>query len=106
MPELVQYQVYKEGYGLIRLNRLEKHNAISSDMAKELLEKIQTAKNTNIKFLVITAAGERMFCPGGDLITLQGDLNSDEAFSKLYQLKEGVYDLVSFLVLTICLLYV
>lgn len=104
MSELVQYQDYKEGYGLIRLNRSEKHNAISSDMAKELLEKIQTAKNTNIKFLVITAAGERMFCAGGDLNTLHGDLNSDEAFSKLYPMKECLYELVSFPVPTICLL--
>src|SRR5699024_24023 len=104
MSELVQYQDYKEGYGLIRLNRSDKHNAISSDMAKELLEKIQTAKNTNIKFLVITAAEKRMYCAAVELNKLHSYLNMYEAFSKLYPMKVCLYEVVSSPVPTICLL--
>lgn len=104
MAELVQYQVCDEGYGLIRLNRSQKLNAISSEMTEMLLENIQVAKKDAIKFLVITGAGEKMFCAGGDLNQLHGNLSEKEAFTKLYPMKECLYELVSFPVPTICLL--
>lgn len=104
MSDLVQYQSYDDGYGLIRLNRPEKHNAISDDMAMELLERIHEAKNDQIKFLVITASGDKMFSAGGDLNDLHSNLTGDEAFTKLYSMKECLYELMSFPVPTICLL--
>lgn len=104
MSELIEYRVYDEGYGLILLNRPEKHHAISTEMSKKLLEKIQLAKNSDIKFLVISAKGNDMFCAGGDLNDLHADLNSDEAFKRLYPMKECLYELMSFPVPTVCLL--
>jgi len=104
MEELVQYQLFKEGYGLIRLNRPQKHNAISREMADLFLEKLKNARNNDIKFLIITGAGQKMFCSGGDLNHLHGDLSSDEAFKELYPMKECLYELVSFPVPTVCLL--
>src|SRR5690625_5646758 len=45
-----------------------------------------------------------MFCAGGDLINFHGELTPDEAFSRLYPMKEVLYDIASFPVPTICLL--
>src|SRR5699024_12371085 len=73
-------------------------------MADLFVEKIKIARNRDIKFLIITGAGEKMFCSGCDLNHLHGDLSSDEAFKELYPMKECLYELVSFPVPTVCLL--
>lgn len=101
---MVQYRVINEAYGEICLNRREKHNAISVEMAGDLNAVLQQAKEDKIKFLVITATGEKMFCSGGDLTNLHGELTPDEAFTALYPMKEALHEIVSFPVPTICLL--
>ncbi|MGP4106879.1 enoyl-CoA hydratase/isomerase family protein [Virgibacillus sp. L01] len=102
--ETIQYNTYEDGYGIIQLHRPEKRNAVSNEMASELKQVLETAKQTSIKFLVITGAGNRMFCAGGDLQNLHGELSTDEAFSTLYPMKEVLYEIASFPVPTICLL--
>ncbi|WP_174613148.1 enoyl-CoA hydratase/isomerase family protein [Virgibacillus ihumii] len=102
--ETIQYIHHESGYGTIRLQRPDKLNAISAVMTDELKEALETAKQDNLKFLVVSAAGDRMFCAGGDLAHLHGDLTTDEAFSALYPMKEVLYDIASFPVPTICLL--
>jgi len=104
MTDLVQYRTDEQGYGEILLNRPEKMNAISKDMTRSFLNALETAKQQQVKFLVITAAGDRMFCAGGDLQDLHGDLSTEEAFTVLYPMKEVLYELVSFPVPTVCLL--
>ncbi|MFD1360238.1 enoyl-CoA hydratase/isomerase family protein [Lentibacillus salinarum] len=104
MTELVQYRADEHGYGEIMLNRPEKLNAISTEMVTAFSQALQMAKQQPIKFLVITAAGDRMFCAGGDLQDLHGDLATDEAFSVLYPMKEVLYEMASFPVPTVCLL--
>src|SRR5699024_12828906 len=63
-----------------------------------------SATNSEMTGLIITRAGEKMCCSGGDLNHLQGDLSSDEAFKELYPMKECLYEPVSFPVPTVCLL--
>ncbi|ALX47375.1 enoyl-CoA hydratase/isomerase family protein [Lentibacillus amyloliquefaciens] len=104
MSELVTYRYDEQGFGEITLNRPEKMNAISKEMAEVFSTALETAKQQSIKFLVITASGERMFCAGGDLNDLNADLPSDEAFSVLYPMKEVLYEIASFPVPVVCLL--
>ncbi|WP_164669108.1 enoyl-CoA hydratase/isomerase family protein [Virgibacillus doumboii] len=104
MTNTIQYTKNESSYGVIQLNRPEKRNAISMEMAMELKKTLETAKKDSIKFLVITGAGDRMFCAGGDLQNLHGDLSTDEAFSNLYPMKEVLYEIASFPVPTVCLL--
>lgn len=104
MAEMVTYGREQQGFGIIRLNRPEKHNAISPYMADMLKKYIEEAKEDAIKFLVITGSGDKTFCAGGDLNELHGDLSQDEAFSLLYPMKEVLYELASFPLPTICLL--
>lgn len=104
MVETVQYQFYEEGYSVIRLHRAEKRNAVSNEMVSALKSCLENAKQDDIKFLVITGSGDKMFCAGGDLTNLHGDLVPSEAFARLYPMKEVLFELVSFPVPTICLL--
>ncbi|MUV36234.1 Enoyl-CoA hydratase [Lentibacillus sp. JNUCC-1] len=104
MEHTVQYELFNGEYGLIKLNRPEKRNAISNEMAVALKKILLQAKQDAMKCLVITNTGNDMFCAGGDLIDLHSDLSPDEAFSMLYPMKEVLYELASFPVPTIAVL--
>lgn len=104
MTEMIQYHRDDQAYGVICLNRPEKHNAVNKEMVEQLHAVLQQAKQDELRFLVITGAGEKMFCAGGDLTILHGELTPDEAFSRLYPMKEVLHEIISFPVPTICLL--
>jgi len=56
-----------EGVGLIRLNRPEDGNAITLEMAQELLEAASRCEeDPEVRSVVLTGSG-KMFCAGGDL---------------------------------------
>ncbi len=104
MGETITYHVNAGGYGEIRLNRPEKRNAISLQMAKELKNALNYFRVQEIKFLLITANGEKIFCAGGDLNDLHGQLSKEEAFNRLVPMKEVLWEIVNFPVPVICLL--
>ncbi|MCH8815708.1 MAG: enoyl-CoA hydratase/isomerase family protein, partial [Chloroflexi bacterium] len=57
-----------EGVGIVTLNRPKRHNAVTWDMAEKLVElfrELQT--NDEVKVIVLTGAGGRAFCAGGDI---------------------------------------
>jgi 2-(1,2-epoxy-1,2-dihydrophenyl)acetyl-CoA isomerase len=57
----------KDGVGLIRLNRPEDGNAITLEMAGELLDAARHCDQEHeVRAVVLTGSG-RMFCAGGDL---------------------------------------
>jgi enoyl-CoA hydratase/carnithine racemase len=96
MGDLVTYEQKAAGYGVITLNRPEKHNAISLKMARELAEKLQQGKEDTIKFLVISGGRGKMFSAGGDLSDLHGKLSNAEANSKLSVMTEVLQQIVHF----------
>lgn len=101
----ITYEInHQFGYGIMTLNRSEKRNAISQSMINDLGKYVKQAKQEAIKCLIFTGAGEKMFSAGGDLHYFHGDLSSEEAFSRLYDMKEVLYEIVSFPVPTVCLL--
>lgn len=104
MYHTIKYETFTEGYIIITLDRVSKRNAVSVEMAQELRDALKRARDSKLKFLVITGAGEEMFCAGGDLKDLHGNLSPSDAFQKLYKMKEVLFDIVAFPVPTICLL--
>ncbi len=51
MTEAIQYRIDDDkGYGEIRLNRPDKHNAVSIDMTHALKSALEAAKEQPIKF--------------------------------------------------------
>ncbi|MEN2766552.1 enoyl-CoA hydratase/isomerase family protein [Ornithinibacillus xuwenensis] len=105
MTETVIYErITEKEYGIITLNRPNKRNAISLAMAEELMQCIQFAKKDKIKFLVVTGAGERTFCAGGDLNEMHGNLSEHEAFDSLIKMMQVLYELATIPIPTIALL--
>lgn len=52
----------------IRLNRLDKHNAINSEMSGELIETLNDLDSDDgVRVIVLTGAGEKAFCAGADM---------------------------------------
>lgn len=102
MGKLVTYE--ENNYGVIYLNRAEKRNAISIEMAEQFSELLHKVENRTIPFLIIKSAGEDVFCAGGDLNDFHGQLNEKEAYETLHVMKQVLFQIVSFPVPTICLL--
>jgi 2-(1,2-epoxy-1,2-dihydrophenyl)acetyl-CoA isomerase len=64
--EFLVFEV-KDGVGLIRLNRPEDGNAITLEMANELLDAaLRCDEDPEVRAVVLTGSG-KMFCAGGDL---------------------------------------
>lgn len=98
---LVEYEV-KERIGYITLNRPDKRNALSHELAEELMLNFKKSEgDAEVKVVVLKANGES-FCAGADLAYLQrlqnfsyeenlADSNHlKELFLKIYSLKKVV----------------
>jgi 2-(1,2-epoxy-1,2-dihydrophenyl)acetyl-CoA isomerase len=64
----VLYRLEPSGVAWLTLNRPLAGNAVSPDQRTELIAKLQQAgEDLHVRAVVLTAAGERHFCTGGDL---------------------------------------
>jgi enoyl-CoA hydratase len=53
---------------VIRLNRLEKHHAINSVMAREVTECLDALEaDDDVRVIILTGAGDKAFCAGADM---------------------------------------
>jgi 3-hydroxypropionyl-coenzyme A dehydratase len=65
--EVVKYEV-AEGVATVTLNNPEKRNMLSGQMLVELLDAMKTARDSeDVRAVVLTGAGEKVFCAGADL---------------------------------------
>jgi methylglutaconyl-CoA hydratase len=68
MSASVLYSTLDHGVAILTLNRPEAANALSLKMLNELREIQQELKfNRNIRCVIVTGAGEKVFCAGADL---------------------------------------
>jgi enoyl-CoA hydratase len=64
--------------GIATLNRPEKHNAMNSQLTRELIEAIDAfAADDQIAVIVLTGAGERAFSAGGDMTEVRERMGPD-----------------------------
>lgn len=57
-----------DGVGTLTLNRPERRNALSSELVAALIAQLADAQaDPDVRAVVITGAGEKAFCAGGDL---------------------------------------
>lgn len=62
----IKYEFY-DGIGKITINRPHKHNAFTPLTVQEMIEAMELARqNSEIRVIILTGAGERAFCSGGD----------------------------------------
>ncbi|MBW2161199.1 MAG: enoyl-CoA hydratase/isomerase family protein [Deltaproteobacteria bacterium] len=63
----------EDGVGVVTLNRPDKLNAVSWELAEELARTlVELRENDEVRVIVLTGAG-RAFCAGGDVDFLTGD---------------------------------
>ena len=64
---LVKYEV-AEGIATVTLNNPEKRNMLSGQMLAELVDAIKAAReDEDVRSVVLTGAGDKVFCAGADL---------------------------------------
>lgn len=65
--EVVEYEV-ADGVATVTLNNPEKRNMLSGQMLAELVDAMKTARDSeDVRAVVLTGAGEKVFCAGADL---------------------------------------
>lgn len=98
--------LFEDHQGVLRftINRPHKHNAINGEVMKGLKEAIFYARNTaTSKMFVITGAGEKSFCSGGDLSEFHSLRTEQEAHEMLSEMGSILYDLATLPMPTIAL---
>jgi enoyl-CoA hydratase len=86
--QTIRFEEARPHVGMLVLNRPRTANAIDTQMARELLEYFTAlvADPGELRCLVLTGAGDRAFCSGGDLKERHG--MSDEEWSSQHALME------------------
>ncbi|TFB23312.1 enoyl-CoA hydratase/isomerase family protein [Filobacillus milosensis] len=100
MPKVL-YDVSPDGYAVITINRPDKLNAISLSVVSKLNDILDHINVESLKFLIITGAGSRSFCAGGDLNDFHGEMSADEAYNLLKPMQEVLYKLATLPIPTI-----
>jgi len=95
----------KDGILTFTINREEKRNAVNNEVMDGLKEVITYIKsNDDVRFLVITGAGDKSFCSGGDLSEFHSLHTEEEAYTMLSKMGNILYDLATLPVPTIALI--
>lgn len=97
MGEQLLLREINEGVCTLRINRLEKHNAINFDLIQAFDEALEEMKQDDrVKVIVIRGAGEKAFCSGGDLSEFHALKTEKDAFNMLSQMGEVLYKLATY----------
>ena len=78
---------------LVTMNRIERHNALNSVLNHELGEAISDASNQDVNAIVITGAGEKAFCAGGDMLEMSGIEATDTGLPPQAERLNGITEL-------------
>ncbi|MFK7752020.1 MAG: crotonase/enoyl-CoA hydratase family protein [Sedimentitalea sp.] len=93
MFETLSLEVDARGVATLRLDRAEKHNAMSAVMIDELTEvAAQLGSDPAVRVVVLTGTG-KSFCAGGDLAWMQTQMAADSAtrFTEARKLAEMLF---------------
>ena len=95
MQEPVDYAVHTH-VATITLNRPEKRNALSTEVLLELIDAFKRADAAaDVRVVVLTGAGDKVFCAGGDLEKFLGEQAATPgkqggAFVELFETMAGL----------------
>lgn len=79
---------HHDGILVFTINRPEKRNAVSYEVMDGLEEALKMSSEGSNKVLVITGAGDRAFCSGGDLSVFHNLKTEKEAYTMLSRMSE------------------
>src|ERR1700749_3152760 len=96
--DLPHYETLKTGLDgrilTVTLNRPEAMNALNSQMGLDLIDvwKRLGAQDDDVRVIILTGAGERAFCAGGDFKERNG--MSDEAWRRQHEIFEHAFQAI------------
>lgn len=102
----MSYQINKnDGILTFTIDREEKRNAVNDEVMDGLKQVVKHIKeNKDVRFLVVTGAGDKAFCSGGDLEEFHNLKTEEEAFGMLSKMGNILYELATLRVPTIALI--
>ena len=90
MPQTLKLTEPAPGVAMVAFNRPEVANALSTEMGEELLLAwTELARRDDLRCIVITGAGDKAFCAGGDLKERNG--MTDETWRAQHAVFERAY---------------
>lgn len=90
---------------ILTINRPEKHNAINDEVMAGFRKALDVIKeNKRIGAFVITGAGEKSFCSGGDLSVFHALRTEEQAYTMLSKMGEILYEVATLPIPTIALM--
>jgi enoyl-CoA hydratase len=94
-----------DGVLTFTINRPERRNAINDEVMQGFREVIDYVyDHPSVRFLVITGAGDRAFCSGGDLSEFHSLTTAEQASTMLSKMAELLYEWATLPVPTIALI--
>ncbi|MFJ7825058.1 enoyl-CoA hydratase/isomerase family protein [Psychrobacillus sp. NPDC096623] len=89
---------------ILEINRPNIHNAVNMEVLEGFKELVHKVKNdSSIKLAVITGAGEKTFCSGGDLSVLHKLKTEHESYEMLSETAAILYDVATMTIPTLAL---
>ncbi|SDM51105.1 Enoyl-CoA hydratase/carnithine racemase [Psychrobacillus sp. OK028] len=89
---------------ILEINRPNIHNAINMEVLEGFKELVHTVKkDSSIKLAVITGAGEKSFCSGGDLSVFHKLKTERESYDMLSETATILYDVATMTIPTLAL---
>lgn len=68
MSDIVQYEMIEDWIAKVTLNRPEKRNAVSPELAYALSEAVQRSEADDaVRVVILTSSNDKVFCAGADL---------------------------------------
>lgn len=68
MSEVVKYEMLEDWIALVTLNRPEKRNAVSPELARGLDEAVKRSEaDDKVRVVILTSSNDQVFCAGADL---------------------------------------
>lgn len=96
--------VKRNGIIIFEINRPAIHNAINMEVLEGFKELVHTVKSdSSIKLAVITGAGDKSFCSGGDLSVLHELKTERESYEMLSEAATILYDVATLTIPTLAL---
>lgn len=93
MTENVLFSTYPNGLAAITLNRPKAINALSFDMLQAIQKKLtEWEQDDAVQLILLTGAGSKGFCAGGDIKALYEAHSNDTELEKADQFFEEEYD--------------
>lgn len=88
----MSYQIeLADGVMTFTIDRPEIRNAINTEVMEGLEELVKKVHNSEVRFVIITAAGTQAFCSGGDLSVFHELRTEEQAYSMLKRMSDVLY---------------